>query len=104
MESYAFDNTTTSRSFGGIMSTNTAYLGCRAYHYTVDGGKHVYYWNLFEGEKINARREKYFQKKLLKKVREKLTSCLFHHTNASGNVCVHRCAKSVIYKKRMLNK
>ena len=71
MEPYAFDNTTTSRTFTGIMSTNTTYLGCRAYHYMVDGGKHVYYWNLFESEKINAKREKYSQKKLLKKISEK---------------------------------
>lgn len=71
MEPYAFDNTTTSRSFGGIMSSNTTYLGCRAYHYMVDGGKHVYYWNLFESTKINAKREKYSQQKLLKKIRTK---------------------------------
>ena len=71
MEPYAFDNTTTSRSFGGIMSSNTSYLGCRAYHYTVDGGKLVYYWNLFESEKINAKREKYSQKKLLNKISKK---------------------------------
>ena len=71
MEPFAFDNTTTSRSFGGIMSTNTTYLGCRAYHYTVDGGKYVYYWMLFESEKVNAKREKYSQKKLLKKIKDK---------------------------------
>lgn len=37
----------------------------------VDGGKHVYYWNLFESKKNNAKREKYSQKKLLKKISEK---------------------------------
>ena len=71
MEPYAFGNTTTSRSFGGIISSNTYSLGCRAYHYTVDGGKLVYYWNLFESEKINAKREKYSQKKLLNKISKK---------------------------------
>lgn len=71
MEPYAFDNSTHSRSFTGIWTNITVYLDCRAYHYTVDGGKHVYYWNLFESKKNNAKREKYSQKKLLKKIREK---------------------------------
>lgn len=71
MEPYAFDNSTHSRSFTGIWTNIESYLNCRAYHYTVDGGKHVYYWNLFESTKINAKREKYSQKKLLKKIREK---------------------------------
>ncbi len=72
MEPYAFENTITSRTFTGIMYTAaTTYSGCRAYHYTVDGGNHVYYWNLFESKKVNAKREKYSQKKLLKKIREK---------------------------------
>ena len=72
MEPYAFENNTTSRTFTGIMYyANTVYSGCRAYHYTVDGGKHVYYWNSFESEKINAKREKYSQKKLLNKISKK---------------------------------
>lgn len=72
MEPYAFENTITSRTFTGIpYVANTTYSGCRAYHYTVDGGNHVYYWNLFESEKINAKREKYSQKKLLKKTKDK---------------------------------
>ena len=72
MQPYAFENTVTSRTFTGIpYVANTNYSGCRAYYYMVDGGKHVYYWNLFESEKINAKREKYSQKKLLKKISEK---------------------------------
>lgn len=71
MEPYAFDNSISSRSFTGIWTNIESYLNSRAYHYTVDGGKHVYYWNLFESEKINAKREKYSQKKLLKKISEK---------------------------------
>lgn len=72
MQPYAFENTVTSRTFTGIpYVANTNYSGCRAYYYMVDGGKHVYYWNLFESEKINAKREKYSQKKLLKKIKDK---------------------------------
>jgi len=72
MEPYAFENTITSRTFTGIpYVAGTNYSGCRSYHYMVDGGKHVYYWNLFESKKINAKREKYSQKKLLKKISEK---------------------------------
>ena len=72
MQPYAFENNTTSRTFTGIMYyANTIYSGCRAYYYTVDGGKYVYYWNLFESEKINAKREKYSQKKLLNKISKK---------------------------------
>ena len=37
----------------------------------VDSGKHVYYWMLFEDKKINSKREKYSQKKLLKKIKDK---------------------------------
>lgn len=71
MEPYAFENTITSRTFTGIpYVAGTNYSGCRSYHYMVDGGKHVYYWNLFESKKINAKREKYSQKKLLKKISE----------------------------------
>ena len=33
--------------------------------------KHVYYWMLFEDKKINSKREKYSQKKLLKKIKDK---------------------------------
>lgn len=71
MEPFAFDNSTHSRSFTGIWTNITVYLDCRAYHYMVDSGKHVYYWNLFESKKINSKREKYSQKKLLKKISEK---------------------------------
>ena len=72
MEPYAFENTITSRTFTGIpYVAGTNYSGCRSYHYMVDGSKHVYYWNLFESKKINAKREKYSQKKLLKKISEK---------------------------------
>ena len=72
MEPYAFENNTTSRTFTGIMYyANTIYSGCRAYHYTIDGGKHIYYWNLFESKKINDKREKYSQKKLLNKISKK---------------------------------
>ena len=71
MEPFAFDNSTHSRSFTGIWTNIESYLGCRAYDYTVDGGKHVYYWRLFENKKFNAKREKYSQQKLLKKIREK---------------------------------
>ena len=72
MEPYAFEHTITSRTFTGIpYVAGTNYSGCRSYHYMVDGGKHVYYWNLFESKKINAKREKYSQKKLLKKISEK---------------------------------
>ena len=62
MEPFAFDNSTHSRSFTGIWTNITVYLDCRAYHYMVDSGKHVYYWNLFESKKINSKREKYSQK------------------------------------------
>ena len=71
MEPFAFDNSTHSRSFTGIWTNIESYLECRAYDYTVDGGKHVYYWRLFENKKINAKREKYSQQKLLKKIRAK---------------------------------
>ena len=71
MEPFAFDNSTHSRSFTGIWTNNTVYLGCRSYDYKVDGGKLVYYWMLFEDKKINSKREKYSQKKLLKKIKEK---------------------------------
>ena len=72
MQPFAFENTITSRTFTGIpYVAGTNYSGCRSYHYMVDGGKHVYYWNLFESKKINAKREKYSQKKLLKKISEK---------------------------------
>ena len=71
MEPFAFDNSTHSRSFTGIWTNITVYLDCRAYHYMVDSGKHVYYWMLFEDKKINSKREKYSQKKLLKKIKDK---------------------------------
>ena len=71
MEPFAFDNSTHSRSFTGIWTNVGSYLDCRAYHYTVDGGKHVYYWRLFENKKFNDKREKYSQKKLLKHIQNK---------------------------------
>ena len=69
MQPFAFENSTHSRSFTGIWTNNTVYLGCRSYDYKVDGGKLVYYWMLFEDKKINSKREKYSQKKLLKKIK-----------------------------------
>ena len=71
MKPFAFESSTHSRSFTGIWTNNTVYLGCRGYHYMVDSGKHVYYWMLFEDKKINSKREKYSQKKLLKKIKDK---------------------------------
>ncbi|WP_308398247.1 hypothetical protein, partial [Prevotella sp.] len=71
MQPFAFENSTHSRSFTGIWTNNTVYLGCRSYDYKVDGGKLVYYWMLFEDKKINSKREKYSQKKLLKKIKNK---------------------------------
>ena len=71
MEPFAFDNSTHSRSFTGIWTNVESYLDCRAYHYTVDGGKHVFYWRLFENKKFNDKREKYSQKKLLKHIQNK---------------------------------
>ena len=52
MQPFAFENSTHSRSFTGIWTNNTVYLGCRSYDYKVDGGKLVYYWRLFEDKKI----------------------------------------------------
>ena len=71
MQPFAFESSTHSRSFTGIWTNNTVYLGCRSYDYKVDGGKLVYYWMLFEDKKINSKREKYSQKKLLKKIKDK---------------------------------
>ena len=72
MQPFAFENTITSRTFTGIpYVAGTTYSGCRSYDYKVDGGKLVYYWMLFEDKKINSKREKYSQKKLLKKISEK---------------------------------
>ena len=71
MEPFAFDNSTHSRSFTGIWTNVESYLDCRAYHYTVDVGKHVFYWRLFENKKFNDKREKYSQKKLLKHIQNK---------------------------------
>lgn len=71
MKPFAFESSTHSRSFTGIWTNNTVYLGCRSYDYKVDGGKLVYYWMLFEDKKINSKREKYSQKKLLKKIKNK---------------------------------
>ena len=52
MQPFAFENSTHSRSFTGIWTNNTVYLGCRSYDYKVDGGKLVYYWMLFEDKKL----------------------------------------------------
>ena len=72
MQPFAFENTITSRTFTGIpYVAGTTYSGCRSYDYKVDGGKLVYYWMLFEDKKINSKREKYSQKKLLKKIKNK---------------------------------
>ena len=72
MQPFAFENTITSRTFTGIpYVAGTTYSGCRSYDYKVDGGKLVYYWMLFEDKKINSKREKYSQKKLLKKIKDK---------------------------------
>ena len=76
MQPFAFDNSTHSRSFTGIWTNITVYLDCRAYHYMVDSGKHVYYWMLFEDKKINSKREKYSQKKLLSMLKSK---CFDHY-------------------------
>lgn len=72
MEPFAFENTITYKTFTGIpYAGGYTYSDCRAYHYTVDGSKQVYYWRLFENKKINAKREKYSQKKLLKKIKDR---------------------------------
>lgn len=65
MEPYAFENTITSRTFTGIpYVAGTTYSGCRSYHYMVDGGKHVYYWNLFESKKTKVSQVKIHKRDL----------------------------------------
>ena len=71
MQPFAFESSTHSRSFKCIWTNKNILFGCKANKNIVDSGKHVYYWMLFEDKKINFKREKYSQKKLLKKIKDK---------------------------------